>query len=156
MAITAEEKAKLGYQMAITMITYEGQLIWRAFAAMIACNGFILAIGGVLSRIPNVRQQWVLPYLGWILCVCWALVLSRQFGYYAYWFACARAIEKEHLAPVVTTVSLGSQLSKGNTVSLGKTEEFQLDWFARLFKVKWMMYAVISIFVFLYYLLSIL
>ena len=35
-----DEKAKLGYQMAIQMIMYEGQLIWKALALYVVIGIF--------------------------------------------------------------------------------------------------------------------
>ena len=149
-----DEKAKLGYQAAIQMIAYEGQVIWRAFSAMVTANSLIVATGAFLAHLrPGIPALKLLPILGWILCLCWLLVVARQFGYYRYWFACAKGLEKDHLSPTVLTISAGGEYSKGNTVKLGATEEVRMGWFGRLFKVQWLMYAAIAVFVFLYYLL---
>jgi len=45
-----DEKAKLGYQMAIQMIMYEGQLIWKALALMVIINSLIFGIVVVLAQ----------------------------------------------------------------------------------------------------------
>ena len=92
--MTEDEKVKVGYPAALQLIAYEGQVIWRTFSAMVAANSFLLALGGFAAKeFHNVEALRAMPFLGWILCACWFLVLKRQFGYYGYWFAWARYME---------------------------------------------------------------
>ena len=152
--MSEDDKAKLGYQAAIQMIGYEGQLIWRSFSAMVTANSLVVAAGAFAGSLhPGEPALKLLPYLGWTLCLCWLLVLTRMFGYFRYWFACARGLEKDYLSPTVRTILGGEEYSKGNTIKIGKTEEIRLGWAGRLFKVQWLMHVVIAVFVFLYYLL---
>jgi len=151
--MTDEEKAKLGYQMAIEMITYEGQLIWRSFASMVTANSLIIALAGFgLKVFPGMAGQKLVPCFGIAICVCWFLVISRQYGTYGYWFAWARALESEYLSPVVRTISVGAEFARGSAVTVG-TRKLRQNLLGRLFKVQWLTYVVILTFLLLYALL---
>jgi hypothetical protein len=147
--MTDDDKAKLGYQMAIQLIVHEGQIIWRSFSAMATANG--LVVGGFALKVFP-RPPKAIPLLGFVICLLWFLVTVRQFAYYAYWFTWARALESEYLSPIVRTVSDGKNFAAGNVVEVGG-ETRRMNWFARLFPVRWLGYAVIAIFAYLYYLL---
>jgi hypothetical protein len=148
-----EEKAKLGYQMAIQMIMYEGQLIWRSLAVMVTVNTLMVAMVGIAAKTyPELPGRKFIPWLGIALCFCWFLVMKRLFGLYRYWFASARALESRYLAPVVATVSLGAAFARGDVVKVGTKDE-KLNWCERSFKAQWLMFVVIAIFVFLHCLL---
>ena len=57
------------------MITYEGQLIWRSFAAMLNANALIIAVGGFAAKTwASLAGPKLIPYLGIVLCICWCLV----------------------------------------------------------------------------------
>ncbi len=145
-----DEKAKLGYQMAIRMIMYEGQLIWKALALMVIINSLIFGIVVVLAQTyPGVSGRKFIPWLGILLCSCWFLVMQRLFGLYRYWFASARDLESTYLSPVVVTVSRGAAFARGDAVRVGVNDE-KLNSFGRRFKVQWLMYVVIGIFTFLH------
>src|SRR2546428_763286 len=67
-AMSDDEKAKLGYQMAIQMIMYEGQLIWKALALMVIINSLIFGIVVVLAQTyPGVSVRKFIPWLGIML-----------------------------------------------------------------------------------------
>jgi len=145
-----DEKAKLGYQMAIQMIMYEGQLIWKALALMVIINSLIFGIVVVLAQTYlGVSGRKFIPWLGILLCSCWFLVMQRLFGLYRYWFASARDLESTYLSPVVVTVSRGAAFARGDAVKVGVNDE-KLNSFGRRFKVQWLMYVVIGIFTFLH------
>lgn len=61
-AMSDDEKATLGYQMAIQIIMYEGQLIWKALALMVIINSLIFGIVVSLPRhIPEYRAANSFP-----------------------------------------------------------------------------------------------
>ena len=120
--MTDDEKARVGYPAALQLIAYEGQIIWRAFTAMVAANSFLLALGGFAAKeFHNVAALQAMLFLGWIVCVCWFLVLRRQFGFYGYWFAWARYMESFLDPPVRITREGREKFSKGDTAKVDPT-----------------------------------
>src|SRR6266851_3736066 len=65
--------AKIGYDGAVKMITYEGALIWSSFRALLSANGILLAFSGaVIFGRPS--EKWaVIPaaILGILAGVGW-------------------------------------------------------------------------------------
>lgn len=151
--MTDEEKAIIGYQSALQMIAYEGQLIWRCFAAIAMVNAFVLLLGVAGAKLfPNLAGQKLIPCLGIATCICWLLAVTRQYSSYAYWFAWARTLEAAHLGPVVQMMSSGATFARGQPVQVGDQEQ-QLSWLGRWFKVQWLAYCIIGLYIALYCLL---
>ena len=78
--MTEDDKVKAGYQAAVALISYEGQLIWRAFSGMLAANSvFIGVAAAVLKLFPNqLLAAKVLAILGLLICGAWFFVQARQ------------------------------------------------------------------------------
>jgi hypothetical protein len=114
-----EEKAWAGFQAAIALWIYQGQLNWNRFNVMLVANSLIIAIiGSVFS------SQRPLPYLaialalgGIGLCVAWVLLTARGFDYHRYWGLCAWELEEQHLSDVVTIVSRLDSFRNGGEVA---------------------------------------
>ena len=105
--VTKEEKAWAGYQVAVDLWTYQGQLNWNRFNVMLVVNSLIIAI--ISSVFSSQRPS---PYLvnalalgGIGLCVAWVLLTARGFDYHRYWGLCAWELEEQHLSDVVNIVS---------------------------------------------------
>lgn len=118
-AETQVENARCGYQAAIQLWIYEGNLIWSKFYVMLVANTLILTAYGFVrtdhSAPGSLRHG--LPAIGIFLCVIWLLTTKRGFDNYKYWIFSAREIEEQHLDPVVT-VQRGGQYADGESVSL--------------------------------------
>jgi len=150
-----DERAKVGYQMAIQLIAYEGQIIWRSFQGLLTANSvLILLIGAIIRFYSNYTVlKTVLAIAGLVLCFCWILVQMRQSDYYAYWFAWARFLEQTHFSPVVNIVTEGERFSRGEIPIIdtaNKVNVPRMRWGSRLFKVEWLIYFVILIFIGIY------
>ncbi len=151
--MTDEEKAIIGYQSALQMISYEGQLIWRCFTATAMVNAFVILLGAAAAKLfPNLAGQKLIPCFGIATCICWLLAITRQYSSYAYWFAWARKLEAAHLGPVVQMMSQGAAFARGQAVLVGDQEQ-QMRWLGRWFKVQWLAYVIIVLYIVLYCLL---
>ena len=152
--MTSDDKIRTGYQAAIALIAYEGQVIWRAFATLLSANTAFTAIAGAsLKLFPSLTYaSRILAALGLLICVAWFLVLRRQFCYYRYWFAWARHFEKNGLGPEVRITTIGKTYGEGGTIdedsSLPSLPQF--GWTARVFRVEWLMTLIIVVFIVLY------
>jgi len=139
-----------GYDAAVQMITYEGRVIWTSFRALLETHMFIIAISGVVyNYFPDFNQlRWILPVLGIILCIMWLLITLRQFDYYKYWHAWAREIETT-TGGLPRMISTGRSFSDGNDVTIGG-DSMRLGWWSRLFRVRFLIYAIIMGFIVIY------
>lgn len=154
-ASNTEEDVRAGYHAALTLWTYEGQLIWTRYSAMLVANSIaITAIGLSLTADRKPTEFVVVMCLaGFTFCLAWFLLTKRGFDYYRYWILSAREVEEEHLADSVKIVSRGGLYGKGNEVTLridGKEQKLRMSWFGRLFPVEWISYFVIVAFVAVY------
>ena len=145
-----EEKANAAYQAALQLISYEGALIWSAFTAILAANAFLVSFDGILLRL--FPHSWIagasISIAGIALCAAWVLVLSRQFSYYRFWFACTRSFGK-FLPSSQNITELGRIYGEGATVLVGGTY-LRMSWAARAFRVQWLASAIILIFAGIY------
>lgn len=91
----------------------------------------------------------ILAVLGIFICIAWYLITVRSFGYYGYFFAWARKLEADAFGEQIEMIRKGQQFSKGGSVHIG-TEEWQLRWAGRLFKVEGLVNAVIGTFILIY------
>ena len=154
----ATENAKVGYQVAIELWTYEGELVWSKFNAMLVANSIVLALIGFTlnsNQLPQVLAVGM-PVAGLLLCLAWFLLTKRGFDNYVYWILSARELEERHLAPIVRTVSRGAYLADGGKVEIavgGKSRKYQMGWFSRLLRAEWSAYLVIIVFAVMYVLL---
>ncbi len=148
---TQNKEITSAYSEAIKMISYEGQLIWTVFRAILAANSFLVAVFvAISSLLPEAKIGLkALPVIGFMLCVIWCLISLRMFDYYSYWFAWARHCEESIFPEEFRVLTMGRKFSDGNEVTLGK-EMVRMGWYGRLFKNKHMMLTVIILFIFIY------
>jgi hypothetical protein len=149
------EHAAAAYGAAINLWTYEGQLIWARYNAMLVANSVVLAAIGLTvgDDDASLALGAGLPIAGMVLCVLWWNLIVRGFDYYAYWILSAREIEELYLAPVVKTVARGAAFAEGRVVHFGKGAKettHQLSRVSRLLRVRHNSYIVLLVFVVLY------
>jgi len=150
------EKALVGYEMAITLWTYEGELIWSKFNAMLVANSIVLAIIGILvGSNPSTSPMLLvgMPIVGLVLCLQWFLLTERGFSTYVYWILSARELEEQYLAPPIKTVSRGGSFADGEKIGTtinGKIKSYRMGWLSRQLKAKWISYLVIAVFAVMY------
>jgi len=144
-----QQDARIGYQVAINLWVYEGQLIWSRFNAMVVANGIILAAISVL--LTTERVDWKplvgLSALGIVLCLIWALMTARGFDYHDYWIRSARELEKGHLN-TVRTVSRGGEFAEGQQVEFDLPEKWRRHQIGCMGRVPFACASYISIAVF--------
>ena len=147
----AAEVARDGYRAALEMVRYEGRQIWTVFRAMLGANAFLVAlVGGIAKLYPELTfLRKGLPWFGIALCLAWLLIAMRQFGFYAYWFASARHAEVAGFSAVFQMVREGRRFSDGEAVDVAGGRE-RLNWFARLFRIQWLVYGFIVLFMVIY------
>lgn len=117
--VNGSENARCGYQAAITLMTYEGGLIWSKFNAMLVANSIVLGIIG-MGLSSEFAPKWLplaLSSCGLLLCLCWHFLMARSWDYYKYWILSARELEEQFLSPVMT-LSRGGEIADGKTVQL--------------------------------------
>ncbi len=147
--------ARIGYQVAITLWAYEGQLVWSKFNAMLLANSIVLAVIGLAISSQRELPMFTIgmPIAGLIFCVLWFLITKRGFDNYTYWILSARELEEQHLTDVVKIVSRGGNVAEGKKIKLtinGKNKDYQMSWFGRLVRVEWASYLVIAVFAVMY------
>ena len=130
------EDIRLGYQAAIDLLVYEGELIWARFNAMLVANTIIITIIGfsISSSRPLSVILVGMPILGMVLCGMWFFLTKRGFDYYKYWVFSARELEERLGSNFVRTVSRGAEFSSGRPVLFklkGGDVSFQMSWAAR-------------------------
>lgn len=146
------DNARVGYQVAASLMTYEGNVIWVRFGTMLVAHTVIASVIGmsVESGAAGVAQVG-LVLAGLVLCAVWVLLHQRGFDYYVYWILSMRELEESHLAPT-RTLSRGAAFAAGEPVELtigGKTIQHRMSRLGGL-RVAWASYAVIGVFVLLY------
>jgi hypothetical protein len=99
------ENARVGYEVAVQLWTYQGSLIWNRFNIMLTANSVIVSVIGVLlsseSRLTGFAV--LLPIVGLVMCLVWTLLAARGFVYHGYWASRARELEEMYLSDIVVT-----------------------------------------------------
>lgn len=146
------ENARIGYQVAVDLWTFQSTLNWSRFNAMLTANSIILAIFGVSlqagnSVVSNIRFfQTVLLSVGLFLCLFWIVLTARGNDYHRYWIKEARDIEIKYFRHQFSTIS-GAQINDP------KGKRIQFGWLSRSIlgrSQNYSIYFVISAFIFLY------
>jgi hypothetical protein len=115
-ARTVREDARVAYKAAIDLWITSSNQLWARFNVMLFANSILLAIT-VQFAVENklaLPGLWYLlylplPVLGIALCCMWFAVISRGLQYQNYYVKAARDLEKAHLSPTVTVVSMGER-----------------------------------------------
>lgn len=116
----ARDDARMAYQSAIALWTYEGELLWAKFNAMLVAHGLILAAISLgcdaHTSMPLFRD--VLPIAGLALCVLWWLIHRRSFDYSHFWTLAARQLEQRFFCKEVQLVSTGADFAHGHDTEM--------------------------------------
>lgn len=119
---TFSEQAVVGYQAAITLMCYEGELVWSKFNAMLVGNSIVLAILGVSVQSATESGPksllLALSAVGLILCFVWFVLVTQGFEHHYYWTLSARELEERFLQPPVGTLSKGASYFSGQEIVL--------------------------------------
>ncbi|MDY0042657.1 MAG: hypothetical protein RBS57_20290 [Desulforhabdus sp.] len=136
------EKAQVGYQVAVSLWTYQGNLNWGRFNIMLTANSIIISAIGLVPSSPSIFRD-VLPIAGLFLCILWLFLTARGFDYHKYWVSQARSIEEKYLSDVIKTISEAKTTKEGGKMEFG--------WLSKLGgSQKRATYLVIFVFVFVY------
>jgi hypothetical protein len=130
------EDVRVGYQVAVSLWTYEGAQNWARFNVMLVANSITLALLGlvVTSERPAPSISVVMSLVGLVLCSAWFLITKRGFDYQKYYVLSARELEEHFTSSVIRTVSRGGSFADGHLVTLevgGKAKELQMSWWSR-------------------------
>src|SRR5262249_14888563 len=112
--------AQAGYQAAVALWVYEGNLVWAKFNALLVANSIVLAIYGLALGAAKVSRAFIicLPLAGIVLCLVWWAQTKRGFDYFTYWILSARELEESCLSEQVQTVARGGLFGAGRPVSM--------------------------------------
>lgn len=140
----ALENARVSYQVAVSLWTYQGSLNWNRFNVILTANSIIVAgIGIILPNISHLPAFAVaLPIVGLILCLVWTFLTARGYVYHKYWSSRAREVEEGYLRGAIGIVSEGRSSRKGGKLRFGLL--------ARLGGQNEMSYFVIAVFAFVF------
>ena len=153
----ASENLQLGYQSAIALWVYEGNLIWAKYNTMLVANSIVLAVVGLSlgsETLPALFSQ-LLPVAGIFLCLLWWQLTKRGFDQYRYWILCTREIE-EKFNGEIDIASRGGRFASGQTVTFsidGGTVTHKLSRGATGIRAAQNAYIGIAVFALLYVLL---
>jgi hypothetical protein len=114
----ALDNARVGYGVATSLWTYDGNLIWTRFDAMLVANSIVIATTGVLLSVGG-SKDWIafaFPFAGLAICVLWWAMMVRGFDYYKYWIYSAKELEERYLSGQIKTVSRGGVFADGKKV----------------------------------------
>jgi hypothetical protein len=139
-----KEDALIGYQVAISLWTYEGAQNWARYNVMLFANSVIIATLGIainsvltnISNEPKLSHSFALVSAalslgGIVLCVLWYLINKRGFDYQNYYVGSARELEELYLAKTVMVVSRGGSFGNGDPVNLeigGRPKTYRMSW----------------------------
>ena len=149
------EDARIGYQVATNLWSYEGTIHWNKFHTFLVANSIVFT--GLILILTNGTSNGLLPLalpvVGLILCLIWLLVIRRGLDYYKYWIFSARELEESHLSPTVNIVSRGGDFADGREVTFtisGSERHHRLSCISSILKVRGASYLLIAIFAVLY------
>ena len=153
--VVRRENARVGYQAAVDLWTYEGEQSWARFNVMMVANSIVIAVIGVAltSQSPLPVLTVVLPIVGLVLCAVWFLIMKRSFDYQTYYVLSARELEEHYLADPVKTVSRGGSFADGKPVSVeinGNLRTLRMSRWSRIVRAQWASYIVVGVFVVVY------
>ena len=130
------DDVRCGYQTAVDMCIYEGELIWARYNAMLVANTLIITAIGL--SFAGATRLWllsiVLPVVGIVLCWMWFIFAKRGADYLYYWVWSARELEQKLSNAAVKTFSRGAEFAAGRPVTFeldGKIQSLQMSYWSR-------------------------
>jgi hypothetical protein len=103
----ALENARIGYQVAVNLWTFQSNLNWGRFNAMLTANSIITAVIGIVltNQSSLIILKILLPIVGLVFCTLWVFLMTRGRDYHRYWISQACELEEKYLSNAVSTVS---------------------------------------------------
>src|SRR4051794_23894562 len=116
--VARDERIKIGYQGALSLILSSRQQTWASFTSLLAAHALLATFAAGALKVFDARViAMVLASLGIWLCLVWAVVIKRNLAYLDLLFDAAQDLEVS-LAPEVQTVSQMRRLGQGFQVSV--------------------------------------
>ena len=139
-----KSEAVRAYESALRMTEKTSRTVWSVYPSLLATNALCLSWISLFEK----RSGFIVfgAVSGLVICVAWALITSRNYGYYRYYFACAREMEAKAFDNQFRMIRDGANFGSGNAVTVGEQGVQRLNWFGRLFRVAWLIYVVIGFF----------
>jgi len=149
------DNARIGYQVAVSLWIYEGELLWSKFNTLIVANSIILATTSLTMSTSNCLKVFSIgmPIVGITLCGLWFLLAKRGFSNHRYWILSARELEENFLRNSVKTISRGGDFRDGKKIEIkigNKPKQLQMSCYARLLRDEWISYFFIGVFLAIY------
>jgi hypothetical protein len=156
------ENARVGYQVAVSMITSESDAFWSKFNTLLLANSIVLPAFVLTLTLQSSNISKILliglPLLGIVLCIFWFSIINRSYGYVKYWTISAHEIEEQYLKGTFNIFRRGADLSDGKTVYFrldgenSKETPHQMSYWGRL-RTGQSSYIIISFFFVIYIIL---
>ena len=136
------------------LMAQDSETIWARFNVMIVANSIIVAAIVVLltSRLLLPLVTTILPFVGFIICLMWYLMMHRAFDYQLYLKRSALELEQRYLRPV-KTIARGRMFADGNEVTLsvdGRPTKMRMRLLSGLLRAESISYIVVVLFALLY------
>jgi hypothetical protein len=152
---TELENARIGYQVAIGLVTDLNSAIWSIFNAMLVAHSIVVAGLTLIltSQFSSSAFRTILSMVGLILCLVWFVTVKRHRDYRAYYLMTAREIEEQYFGRIVTTLSRGGEFANGKPTTLkigGKKYVTRLSFWSRLANAESASNLIIIIFAVIY------
>jgi hypothetical protein len=156
------ENVRVGYQVAVNLWWYFGDLVWAKHNAMLVVNSVVAAaIGIALTSGQSLVILTVgLSVIGLILCALWFQLVKRGLDYLSPYIASARELE-EYLGDPVEIISRGNKFNAHEEVTYqiigadGEPFTAQMSVWGRLLRTGPASYLVIAAFAVVYVLMLI-
>ena len=155
--IDDEQKIKVGYQVAVQLAIQQWTLVWSIIYSFVTANVVNITLIGLLiernssasAALPT--AEFVLEEIGITLCLFWFWIIQRQYAFANYFEDCAVFYEAS-LGPVRIITNLRKEFREDRVPH----QEHPLPYgngFARIARVRAVIYGLISIFGFMYVIL---
>jgi hypothetical protein len=144
-----EKAARVGYEVAAQLWTYQGTAAWARFSAMLLANSIILvAVATMLADRVMLCAIPFLPLAGFAICIFWLTIFERGAEWELHYIRKARELEGLLGSVSVRTVRDGDCFAHHCKVTYrndDKSGEHRMSWLGWL-RMRHAGYVVISLF----------
>lgn len=120
------------YKILAQLLNHEEIMFWRRNEVLLALNGGLVAILGLILPEGAGRSTPLLKPLPLLVCAIgivlfplWLIIVRRSEAFYNHWYEQAKFLEKEYLVPIRVFQVADEFFSTGQVTLGGK--EFRLD-----------------------------
>lgn len=122
------------YKILVSMLQHDDNLFWRRNDVLIAINGGMLTIIGLMWSTQIVLQSLkaisiAICVIGIVVCILWLLIAKRSEDFYNHWYEHLKFLEKQYLTPIRIFQIADEFFSNGHII-LGE-DHFKLDFWSR-------------------------